>query len=313
MTNYECTKEKECPTCQKQGIKASSDPDSSDQAWEYYKHVYKDEYGKYDKRLEFLNKLNVDGENDKKYQLKGESNRLIAETIDRKIPIPDFGGDTMFNFKHIKYNFFQNVLDTDTAQLDRCAKNHHSLLNFSLMPSTGGLNDSKGRIFDKLDRFDTFIYFLDQFYNSSTQHIYTHALLNGSNRNVSFGNIKILKDYLQSYDTVDNYCKKIYFISDDNFIDRLIANGRKPIHYFKLVLETLSEPEKQDNIETLKEYMDLAEDYWEMRHNQIQKNLCNSCKQGNCNCDSNKYYYTDRHGDSKSYCYHDNCKPEISI
>ena len=80
-------------------------------------------------------------------------------------------------------------------------------------------------------------------------------------------------------------------------------SGQKTIQYTKKA--------KDSNIETLKEYMDLAEDYWEMRHNQIQKNLCNSCKQGNCN--SNKYYYTNRHGDSKSYCYHDNCKPEISI
>lgn len=44
---YKCTTEIECTTCAKQGISADCDPDSSDQAWEYYEHVYKDEEGKY--------------------------------------------------------------------------------------------------------------------------------------------------------------------------------------------------------------------------------------------------------------------------
>ena len=94
---YKCTTEIECTTCAKQGISADCDPDSPDQAWEYYEHVYKDEEGKYNEKLKFLSGLNNDKINDKNYQLKISTNRLIAETIDNTIP--DFGGDTLFNFK----------------------------------------------------------------------------------------------------------------------------------------------------------------------------------------------------------------------
>lgn len=129
---------------------------------------------------------------------------------------------------------------------------------------------------------------------------------------MGYANIKILKNYLKSYDTVENYCKKMYFISDNNFINRLIANGCNPIQYTQEALKILSEQEqeqeKQDNIKTLKDYMTLAEAYWAMRHDQLQENLCHSSRQGNCGCNCNHYYYTDRLGVSESYCYHDKCK-----
>ncbi|SRR5574337_507992 len=327
---YKCTTEIECTTCAKQGISADCDPDSSDQAWEYYEHVYKDEEGKYNEKLKFLSGLNNDKINDKNYQLKISTNRLIAETIDNTIP--DFGGDTLFNFKYReseykryqgKYQSFKNIIDNlylDTekkdlhSQLLRCAKNHHSLLNFSLMPSTGGLNNFKGT-HCQLDRFDCFINELTDYYGhnkankDNTREELNRSIKNIKQQNTKLENYKIYNpalvrnNFLNNFLNVEDYCKQVYFIGDNDFINRLIMSGQKTIQYTKKA--------KDSNIETLKEYMDLAEDYWEMRHNQIQKNLCNSCKQGNCN--SNKYYYTNRHGDSKSYCYHDNCKPEISI
>lgn len=305
MTNFKegtCTacveEEGRCPACKVQDIGETYDPDSSDKAWEYYKHVYKDEKEKCDKRLEFLNKLNGDGKIDTKYQLKKKSNRLIAETIDKTIPIPDFAGDTMFNFKHGKYSSFIKVSGIDTNQLVRCAKNHHSLLNFSLMPKTGAMNNVKGcwpddpcNFFVKLNKYlcipkpirseSISIIFKDTF------EIFNHA---------TYLNLPVIKNFLDEFVSLDDYCKTFYNID-------------KTYKYLELSKENVID-------KWLKQYMDLAEDYWEMRHKQLQNdllksNLCQSCKQGDCNC--HHYYYTDRDGTSKSYCYHDNCKPETSI
>lgn len=295
-----------CEACEAQGICACYDPDSSDVAWEYYKYVYKDEDGTYNEKLKFLSELNSDKIDDKGYHLADNGNRLIAETKNNNIP--DFGGDVMFNFNHGKYDIFKEILGSDTDQLNRCAKNHHSLLNFSIMPQTGAMNNFKG-INHKLDRFDYFISELDNYYKADCFKRAETALGKYYLKETDCP-ATVRNNFLNSLSDIKNYCKQVYFIdenfkpndgilktNDKNFIKRLIDNGKKAI----------------DTKDNLIKYMDLAEDYWEMRHNQIQKNLCNSCKQGNCNCNSNKYYYTDRHGDSKSYCYHDNCKPEISI
>lgn len=308
MTNYACTKGKECTTCQKQGIKASSDPDSSDQAWEYYKHAYVNVNNT--PLNDYFSKICPDKRHNQSHDcLSFLTNSKIKRLKPlQKDGIPIMGADTMFNFNHKKYNIFKDIPDIDIMQLDRCAKNHHSLLNFSLMPQTGAMNNFKG-INHKLDRFDYFISDLDNYYEADCFKRAETALGKYYLKETDCP-ARVRNNFLNEFNNVKDYCKQVYFIdenfkpndgilktNDKTFIESLIDNGKKAI----------------DTKDNLIKYMDLAEDYWEMRHNQIQKNLCNSCKQGNCNCNSNKYYYTDRHGDSKSYCYHDNCKPEISI
>lgn len=255
-----------CEVCEAQGICACYDPDSSDVAWDYYKYAYKDEKEKYDKRLEFLSDLNSDKIDDKDYHLSDNGNRLIAETRNNKIP--DFGGDVMFNFNHGKYDTFKNVFGIDSNQLKRCAKNHHSLLNFSLMPQTGAMNNFKG-IKHKLDRFDYFILELSSYYGDYHEEVI--SIEESTRRSEtdlgsyqletkSKENAIIRNNFLNTFESVKDYCKQVYFIDEDfktndkTFIKRLIDNGKKAI----------------DTKDPLKQYMTLAEDYWEMRHKQLK-------------------------------------------
>ena len=299
----DCTFEKECEACKVQKIKHKDwDSDSSDQSWKYYQYIYQ---GNKNNTLQNYIGIPCDCkdsrhncgctnngekcmctgtsctcENYCKFRYKKEGIRQIATPLNNKLP--DMGGDTIFNFNHKKYQIYSyiiNRIDTNSgknckeqllSQLNRCAKNHHSFLNFSLMPRTGAMNSAKGSIFDGLDRFDTFVFFLDHFYQSLEENIYTNALLNGSVPNIKFANRKILKDFLSQFNSIENYCKEIYFINnDDKFINRLIENGKKPIHYAQKMLDNMSDPEKQANVSTLKEYMDIAEKYWEMRHERL--------------------------------------------
>lgn len=214
-----------------------------------------------------------------KFRYNQSGNRQIANPLDPDLP--KMGGDTIFNFNHGKYDTFRKILQNDDIalkQLERCAKNHHSLLNFSLMPRTGGLNNVKGNIFDHLDRFDTFVYFLDDYYHIHNDNKYCHALLNGYVPKCTHGIREILKTYLKKYNDVKDYCQQIYFIapqyktndSNDPLLERLIENGKKPIQYTD---------------EVLKEYMTLAEDYWAMRHNELKgESRCKLEHQENQDC-----------------------------
>lgn len=358
LTNFKegtCTacveEEGRCPACKVQDIGETYDPDSSDKAWEYYEHVYKDNIlGNYTgepcackqgrSRCSCLG--NGDSECDCnpehkcqcscKFYYVNKKKRQISVPKDTKLP--DMGGDTMFNFKHDKYNTFEKLLSTDDTsninQLIRCAKNHHSLLNFSLMPVTGALNSFKG-MYCQLDRFDCFIKELSNYYTDNkaskvnTKNELELNIVTTETQNTKLGKYRISNpalvrnNFLNNFESIEDYCKQIYFIDPEGDDKRLIVdlskNGKTHLIYSKKGLEKLEseEEEKKANLSILKTYMTLAEDYWEMRHKQLQNdllksNLCQSCKQGDCNC--HHYYYTDRHGISKSYCYHDKCKPK---
>lgn len=232
------------------GNKGKFDPDSSPEAWDYFK-VFSGE----------IKDLNLN------------SNRLIwkSKTI-------DIAGDCSFNFNDNKMKSFEEILQKPKLEvcpklkLEVCQKMHHNLLNFDLIPVTGGMNNLKGNLkYDKEnkilvhdlgrpsenmhDRLDTFVTFIDYSLkkrNELKQNIpcikeigefFSNSIFTTSLKGENFG---VLYDFMDNYENVYTYCKKFYNIDSISFIDKLVASGKKPI----------------EDVKSLNDYMDLAIDYW---------------------------------------------------
>ena len=243
-----------------QGIKY--DPDSSPAALEHYKQVYRnsDYINKhYDLQKQvFYNYCKTgysDGSKSFNYinkPSKNECNRLYilekgTKIIDNKYIEPAYrlGGECDFNFNNKKCDMFLKIIKDDPdasekeknmaiEQLSRCQKKHHTLINFSLMQAIGNMQTAKGR--NRFDRFDTFIYELNNYYQGLSDVVLQTS---------SDSNMQALKEFLDSFKNVYDYCKTFYFI-DKNLVDEMIKSGGKPI----------------SNTIELVRYMDLAEKYW---------------------------------------------------
>jgi hypothetical protein len=160
---------------------------------------------------------------------------------------------------------------------------HHTLLNFDLMPVTGGLNNLKGNLKFKdskilvhgigrrpilaLDRLDTFLYFLD--FSMKKRDEYEEKLALGdvkledigeffSNSVFTFSlsgeNFLALYDFLKKYKNINEYCKVFYFPKCNNeniekLIKDLIKSGEKAI----------------DSVKSVEEYIDLANKFWKVK------------------------------------------------
>lgn len=159
----------------------------------------------------------------------------------------EISGDVDFNFNYSKYKYFLNIIKStseDSAtytrlkgMLEKCYEFHHTPENVSLIPKTGKLNNTKQRIGN--DRFDTFIWGLSKFYNDEKALI----LNDGS---CEYDNRKILNCFLDEFNDIKTYCKKIYHISDEHLLGDLIDNGDKDI----------------DSCAGVYKYMELAVRYW---------------------------------------------------
>ena len=235
------------------------DPDSSPKAWEHYKqyyafsnynfgnlffyNYYKDigdpcGYKSNGKWLNYVNKPK--GKNNRLYSL-GKNTIIVndfCEAADR------LGGETDFNFNEQKVKLFTDIIKSDQnalnkqdalEQLERCANNHHTLLNFSLMQSMGNLQGHKG--LNRFDRFDVFIYDLDRYFRGVSSEI-----LNSS----SDDNRRYLIAFLNQYIDIYAYMQKTYFIKNISLINKIIEQGAMPIEEAKDVVR----------------YMSLAEEFW---------------------------------------------------
>lgn len=239
------------------GKEREFDSDSSPEAWDYFK-VFSGE----------IKDLNLN------------SKRLIwkSETI-------DIAGDCSFNFNGTKMKSFKKMMESFEEikledlqkKLEVCQKMHHNLLNFDLIPVTGGMNNLKGNLkYDKEnkilvhdlgkppkqkmhDRLDTFVTFIDYSLkkrNEIKQNIpYTKEIIKDTGKFLSNSiftkslkgeNFEVLYDFMDNYENVYTYCKKFYNIDSISFIDRLVESGKKPI----------------EDAKSLNNYMDLAIDYW---------------------------------------------------
>ncbi len=261
------------------------DPDSSPQAWEHYKKFYTQKHWKLMEvfnldalhfHIHFSDFQYQRGHYEKNSKLwlnyitnapsprPNTFNRLYAFSTNSTFSSPTgkanhifgnsewyLGGETDFNFNNQKHNQLKKLIDNDTSphltpkekqnalhQLEECSKMHHTLCNFSLMLATGNLQGFKGQ--NRLDRFDTFLSHLEQYFLSLSS-----SVLSASTPQ----NKASLIRFLNSFDDIYDYAQKIYFISDENFVDKIIAQGKLPI-------QTCSDVVR---------YLNLAQEYWNIK------------------------------------------------
>ncbi|OXC07184.1 hypothetical protein AYP76_08305 [Ligilactobacillus agilis] len=252
------------------GNKIKFDPDSSPEAWDYFK-VF----------------------NDKIKNLNLKNKRLIWENeiinIDGKSETIDIAGDCSFNFNNNKMGSFEGIKleDFQKRKLEVCQKMHHNLLNFDLMPVTGGMNNLKGNLkygqenkilvhdlgrkpdnaHDRLDTFVTFIDYSLKKRNELKQNIpcikeigefFSNSIFTTSLKGENFG---VFYDFMDNYENVYTYCKEFYNIDSRSFIDRLVESGKKPI----------------EDAKSLNDYMDLAIDYWILKGKTFLKKKQSAC------------------------------------
>lgn len=248
--------------------KACIEPDSSEEAWKHYEKYYLKSNSKFSIRSNYdfenlnyytyykeLNRTCGEKFNGEYYNYANQkrasngANRLYAlQKFAKKITDSNnvewwcatrrVGGDCDFNFNEKKYKLFKEIIGGDQQalqQLDRCKEMHHTLLNFSLMEATGNMQGFKGS--NRFDRFDHFIYKLDQYFNGTS----VDALSASSPENKGG-----LIAYLSNFKDIYEYCNEVYFIENTNFIDEIIKNGELPIKTCDDVVR----------------YMNLAERFW---------------------------------------------------
>ncbi len=265
------------------------DPDSSPNVWQHYKRVYNDYFGKTYKidqpcfcsyvlskecKVEDIScgyKYNGEWYNyvDKPY--KNCSNRLYA--ISREASCKEYnghnyyktelrlGGDTDFNFNEKHFPYIEwvlcreedlNVREKSLSILEECKKKHHTFVNFSLMQAVGRMQNFKGAQCE--DRLDKFLFFLDRYFQMDKKNRFDTSII----QNATETNRKDLEKYLNSFASFADYCKKIYFIEDEEFIKKLVKSGKQPI----------------DTPERVREYLNLAKEFWKIKEKKYLDIYC---------------------------------------
>ena len=130
---------------------------------------------------------------------------------------------------------------------------HHNILNFSLIQSIGNLQGFKGRYCD--DRLDRFVFFLKMYYETPEKEK-TCIISCASNENREG-----LIQYLDSFESVYDYCKKVYFIQENSFVDKLCKTGSGILKASSDVIE----------------YMELAQEYWAIKEDYFLQTKCRMC------------------------------------
>ena len=280
--------------------------DSSKEAWEHYRIIYFNNDGSCrinnEYQLTDLSQLVLRNYKNRKYyneqtEKQPYINRYFLLSNDSKIyKIGDeypgenanLSGDCDFNFNNRKYPIFEKMIREEYKNyprgekcalklLTKCKKNHHRLVNFSLMQTKGNMQSFKGAKLKNgeqpsLDRADTLISYLASYYKlNREQRKQSCILANASN------NKDTLEDYLNSFEDIYDYCEKIYLMDDRNFIDRMIEEGKRPITTGHDVIR----------------YMLLALEFWDRKEKKIKKiyenyssieaaNLCDDCLDEEC-------------------------------
>ena len=154
----------------------------------------------------------------------------------------DVAGDVCFNVKlkpNTRYSLLGSVIkdEEEFDKLNALLENLiYSPMNISILPKTGGLNTIKGQF--TCDRFDSFIWLLDAYYNGLRSPI-----LNRGTKNSYIGNQNILDTFLSEIGSVHNFCKLFYGITNRNYINGLISLGKgaitKPFDYYTYLLNAI--------------------------------------------------------------------------
>lgn len=164
--------------------KNAYDPDSSLRAWEYYFKMYYEFLSNVDNEYEVFsieeNRFWFIKENAVYKRVAGtfcyfKNGKYIwpyklDESKLREGKNIGIAGDCVFNFNEKKFSRFWKMIEKDNNKKNQqikeilllCSSMHHSPFNFSLMPTTGGLNNIKGK--NALDRIDVFLNTLKNIY-----------------------------------------------------------------------------------------------------------------------------------------------------
>ena len=135
-------------------------------------------------------------------------------------------------------------------RIDRMSERSLRNPNISLMYVTGNLQGVQARGlpagsgFEWLDRPDTLVYHLSLFYadRAKWRCIYRSMVRCGE------ANRSALESYLEGFGCIAQYCKCVYGIGED-LVKVMVESGSQPI----------------DGAERVREYLDLAERFWEER------------------------------------------------
>ena len=291
------------------------DPDSSLRAWEYYFEMY----------YEFLSNVEDEDKNllfkkeefGKKFWLSGNVYKRVVGTfcyfeknkyiwpykLDsrwfKKYKNIGIAGDCVFNFNEKKVPNFEKIIKKDNLNdqntkeqikvvLSLCSRMHYSPFNFSLMPTTGGLNNIKG---NGLDRIDIFLNKLKNIYDDLKEldesgikksdieefENYIHIQKQGKigEIDVSTKLRKALIHFLWCIGSFENYCKIFYQLDyketkEKDLVERLLGNAEK----YKSIENSDQIAEKYKSIENsdqLVKYMELAVEYWEKQKEKYKK------------------------------------------
>ena len=188
--------------------------------------------------------------------LKNEKKKFIFSHGSREIQV---NGDVSFNIvptsfdgKRRLYESILNETNVSDVLKDSLEDMRYSPMNINILPKTGGLNNIKQSLGN--DRFDTFAYFMNQYYEGIKVPI-----INAGALNMCIVNRLELQDFLDSYNTAGEFFADIYGI-DETFVRELIESGKSLI------------TNKKDYCN----YMKLACKYWELRLKQKKiKNYLN--------------------------------------
>ena len=181
------------------------------------------------------NKINATGKSGLCYEYAHE------KTIDLK-------GDIDFNFKAIHLLYLENLIK-GTSEEKKISNDLWNMMNnltyhpnnISIMPVTGGLNNTKKSVGN--DRLDVFLLALKLYYQENG---YPSLLLSSGKQSlVYWSDINVLKEYLDSFDGLYDYCDKVYHINEE-LVDLLCESGRTPI----------------DSAERVVKYIELAKKFW---------------------------------------------------
>lgn len=238
--------------------------DSSKEAWEFYKNQYSSSDWNFWNEFDFDNiktRYQKDGKfNNSRYLLWLKDNSKLTEELGSLF---SFGGERVFNFKTQYYNL-RNIVESSYSNnkeyvmslLKECKEFHYSEKNLVILPTTGGLNNVKGSLYfdggninyssqqisgKQLDRLDTFLAIVDDYFNKKSDLILSYTK--------GKPNEKCLENFLKNFKNIYDFIDKIYRVNNEEFINKLICNGRKSI----------------ENINDVERYCLLAKEYWKLK------------------------------------------------
>jgi len=218
------------------------DPDSSDWTW---KKLYIPVYPKY----QFWNGVDTSS--------LEEENKVIY-FMHNKLKVR---GDTVFNFNENNGKRYINNKLLTKEELGNYVKFHHSILNFSLLPSHGFQQAKQGG--RRGDRLDVFLYEISSIienksWNGSTIKKYCTNFPSGGEPND-------IEEFIIGLGDISYFFRTFYFPSEDahltplidHLLENLLENGKQYI-----CRETIK---NWDNKSNLNSYLKLAVCFWKLR------------------------------------------------